>query len=172
MNDRLKESISALMDGEVDELELARLLKEAESDPEVITLWSRYHLVSALMKRESLMPASDRLTIRLRETLAAEPSFDEAPEAHRWLKPVASVAVAAAVAFAVVLGYQAIVPGSDARPAVVVSPTPSISNGTANASLTDRRRLDAYMLHHAQHRALNDRSSVIPIAKVASFNAQ
>ena len=83
MNDRLKESISALMDGEVDELELARLLKEAESDPEVILLWSRYHLVSALTKRESLMPASDGLTLRPREALAAEPSFDDAPEADR-----------------------------------------------------------------------------------------
>ena len=44
--------------------------------------------------------------------------------------------------------------------------------GTVNAALTDRRRLDAYMLHHAQHRALTERTSVIPIAKVASFDAQ
>ncbi|MCZ6868200.1 MAG: sigma-E factor negative regulatory protein [Gammaproteobacteria bacterium] len=173
MNDRLKESVSALMDGEVDELELARLLKEAESDPEVISLWSRYHLAGALMRRESLMPASERLTLRLREALASEPSLAGAPGANRWVKPLASVAVAAAVALAVVLGFQMMsVPGNEARPDVVVGPVPSISNGTINAAVSDRRRLDAYMLHHAQHRALNDRSSVIPIAKFASFDVQ
>lgn len=186
MNERLKESLSALMDGEVDELELGRLLKQAEGDPQVLAAWSRYHLVSGLMKREPLMPASERLVARLHQALKDEADLFEPSSEVRWLKPVASVAVTVAVTFAVVLGYQVFSApglsplgnplGKESRPEVVVSPTSVIGiptvNGNVNAPLSDRRRLDAYMLHHAQYRALNERPGVIPIAKVATFDIQ
>jgi sigma-E factor negative regulatory protein RseA len=176
MNEQSKESLSALMDGEVDDLELARLLKEAQTDPALVSVWRRYHLASSLLRREAVMPASERLARRLRDVLADEPAFGESRPG--WVKPVASFAVAAAVAFAVVLGYQLLsVSVEDVRPVQatiddVVRPAPLARANTRTASLTETRRLDAYMLHHAQHRALNEPSAVIPIAKVASFDTQ
>ncbi len=44
MDERLKESLSALLDGEADELELQRLLAQSERG-ELRSLWSRYHQV-------------------------------------------------------------------------------------------------------------------------------
>ena len=42
MDDRIKESISALMDGEANELELQRLLSQVDQD-EMMDVWRRYH---------------------------------------------------------------------------------------------------------------------------------
>lgn len=178
MNDRLKESLSALMDGESDDLEIGRVLKEAQDDAGILAIWDRYHLARGLMKRESVMPMSGRLAARLRESLNEEPALTGAAQIGSWAKPIASIAVAAAVAFAVVLGYQMLnAPGEEANPAVVavppaVTPVVDVGQGAVNAALINRRRLDAYMLHHAQHRALNERVGVIPIARVVSFESE
>src|SRR5690625_5430743 len=51
-NHSLAESISALADNEASPLELHRLLKASESDPEVKSTWSRYQLISAAMRRD------------------------------------------------------------------------------------------------------------------------
>ncbi len=51
-NDILKESISALVDGETDDFDLRRVLKEAETSPSVRETWRRYHLIGAAMRGE------------------------------------------------------------------------------------------------------------------------
>lgn len=48
MDDRLKESISALMDEEANELELQRILSHKDKD-EVHALWKEYHLARDVM---------------------------------------------------------------------------------------------------------------------------
>lgn len=47
-----KETLSALMDGEVNEFELRRLLKLDHDKQESDECWNRYHVISAIMKRE------------------------------------------------------------------------------------------------------------------------
>lgn len=51
-NDILKESISALVDGETDDFDLRRVLKEAETSPAVRETWRRYHLIGAALRGE------------------------------------------------------------------------------------------------------------------------
>ncbi|MFD2229641.1 sigma-E factor negative regulatory protein [Alkalimarinus sediminis] len=48
MDDRIKESISALLDNEADELELRRVLNHVDNDG-IKAVWSRYSVVSSLM---------------------------------------------------------------------------------------------------------------------------
>ena len=52
MSDRMKESISALCDGECDELEFRRLLNQMELEPELQEDWRRYHIMGAVMRGE------------------------------------------------------------------------------------------------------------------------
>jgi sigma-E factor negative regulatory protein RseA len=59
MNDRLSESISALMDDAGDDLELRRLLSAMETDPALVRKWHRYHLVSAILRREHVAFVGD-----------------------------------------------------------------------------------------------------------------
>jgi len=51
MDDRLKESISALMDDEANELELQRVLSKTDDD-EVTRTWQRYHQVRSVLRGE------------------------------------------------------------------------------------------------------------------------
>ena len=44
-----KETLSALLDNEADDLELRRLLKSIDSNPELAETWERYCLEQSLM---------------------------------------------------------------------------------------------------------------------------
>jgi hypothetical protein len=52
MSEQLKESLSAVMDGEADEFEIRRVLNEAADDSELRGVWERYHLVSSVIRGE------------------------------------------------------------------------------------------------------------------------
>jgi sigma-E factor negative regulatory protein RseA len=52
MSEKLKESLSAVMDGEADEFEIKRVLNEASSNPDLKTRWHRYHLIGAVLRSE------------------------------------------------------------------------------------------------------------------------
>ncbi len=52
MKQPVRESISALLDDEANELDLQRILKELEGDADSAGTWQRYHLQSATMRNE------------------------------------------------------------------------------------------------------------------------
>jgi sigma-E factor negative regulatory protein RseA len=191
MSEQLKESLSAVMDGEADEFEIRRVLNEAENDPELRGVWERYHLVRSVMRGEGRTRSADRLSARFWTEIDAA---DEAPVSNAsevttdkprsiwstWGQRAAGVAVAAGVAAAVVIGYRgsesATVP--PAQVAVVAQPVTGAliaqfddesARQTVPAAL-DLQRAHAYMLHHAHHVALNNRS-VVPFVKVAAFES-
>ncbi|MBR9805472.1 sigma-E factor negative regulatory protein, partial [bacterium] len=134
MNDNIKESLSALVDGETDELELRRILKAmegeeatAETADSLRQRWSRYHLISAVIKNESVAVSdsgflarvnaeidgheyqqSDNATFAgaasLNQTVSsvAAPSLAARAAPSQWSR----FAVAASVALAVVIGVN------------------------------------------------------------------
>ena len=82
MDDRLKESISALMDGEANELELQRILSHSKQD-DVADIWSRYHGVRNVINNG----ATDGFQIDVSEAVSraielehAEPSSENVAE--------------------------------------------------------------------------------------------
>ena len=54
MTEGIKERISALIDGELSEFEVRRVLEEIESDPELKEYWSKLHISRDGMKDHSL----------------------------------------------------------------------------------------------------------------------
>ena len=54
MTEGIKERISALIDGELSEFEVRRVLEEIESDPELKEYWSKLHISRDGMKDRSL----------------------------------------------------------------------------------------------------------------------
>ena len=143
--DRLNESLSALMDGEASELEVQRVLKASAASPEVGERWSRYQLAASVMRREEVAPVGIGLAESISAAIAQEePLFQsggagaEAPAAndHGWRRVLSRGAVAATVAFAAILGVQQISspqPGTElvadadraAQPSVQSAPEPS-----------------------------------------------
>lgn len=118
MSERLRESLSALMDDEADDLELGRILRAMEQqNSDLGATWSRYQLVSAVLQRrvggQGLQPLA--LTLEDEDDSAlADASADDAakvagdaaaPERRRW-RGLTSFAVAASLTAVAVVGWQ------------------------------------------------------------------
>ena len=200
MSEQLKESLSAVMDGEADEFEIRRVLNEAANDPELRGVWERFHLVRSVMRGEGRASAVGNLGARIWTQIDAadaattdatvEPLADVPERATRggwvtWGRGLAGVAVAAGVAAAVVLGFG----GNDTQD-VTAPQVATVVRGTTTAppqsiamfddearvpaadpAAPDLQRAQAYMLHHAHHVALTNRS-VVPFVKVAAFESR
>ena len=101
MSEHDKESLSALLDDEADELSLPRLLKSYDRDPEISEKWRRYSLVQAII-HDTVIPVNPTLTQRVRIALAEEESFSRV-KLKAWSEGLIKLAIAASVAVVCVL---------------------------------------------------------------------
>ena len=104
MSEHEKESLSALLDNEADDLELRRLLKSYESDPEIRETWERYSLAQALLHEEAV-PISGNLSARIHEKIASEPTLST-PRFSNWQQKLTKIAIAASVSAVFVVAVQ------------------------------------------------------------------
>lgn len=198
MSERMKESLSALVDGETNELELQGLLRDS-GDPELRATWSRYQRVSRILRegRDSHIGQFD-ISSQVSQAIAGEGQGASATGAwHRLLRPAASLAVAASVFAAVLVGGQfyslvGTTPDSGGGPAGGASPVGLVNTwGTAvNANYGGgdlhsarvrrqaaynqlaRQRLQQYILPHTEHAALNSPQGMMPYARVTAQRLQ
>jgi sigma-E factor negative regulatory protein RseA len=80
MKNRIRESLSALCDGECDELELRRVLNHVENDAEFREQWANFHLIGAAMRGESVDTVD--LSKGIMQAIDGEP-MDEVPGAEQ-----------------------------------------------------------------------------------------
>lgn len=119
MTQQLHESLSAIMDGEGNELELRRVLKTLDESPELGDVWRRYHLMRSALRRERDTVVDMDIASSVMAVIEQEetPLGDTAVEAAALAQPVRSqkrrglslmggAAVAAAVSLMVVSGVQ------------------------------------------------------------------
>lgn len=109
MKDNLRESLSALMDDEGDELELRRVLKTIDDSPDAAEVWRRYHLARSLMQRDHGIDLSADLSAGVMAHIKHEPipqAAEETSSRRHSLSFVSSAAVAAAVSLMVITGVQ------------------------------------------------------------------
>ncbi len=118
--ENMRESISALMDSEAQQMELQRVLKASEDQPEVRAQWQRYQLASSMLKRQAVQVSMDTsVADGVRAALQHEDSVQYAPQTdlaanqagaavamQSWWKPVSGFAVAASATLMMVLGIQ------------------------------------------------------------------
>lgn len=151
----LAESLSALMDNQASELEIQRLLKALDADPELKSTWSRYQIASAGLKRDLPVMASSDFAARISAAIDAEETYALQPQVApqqasnqtasgnvivmplRWWQQVGRVAVAASVAGALIVGvqqYQAVAPQTTefAANAPVAAPVAATESKAAN----------------------------------------
>ena len=113
-NEREFETLSAVMDGEADELELRRMLDATSSDPELRAKWRRQQMVRELLQTRRISQPDIEVSAAVKETLTGGNSALRSP---LW-----SRAVAASVTMAVVLGGQQLwVPQNSVMQGTVVS---------------------------------------------------
>jgi sigma-E factor negative regulatory protein RseA len=113
MSNKDKESLSALIDNEIDDLELRRLLKAVELDAELRSTWERMNLVQAVLHDDNVQHSTvlphlgNNLANRVADVIANEPGQTEKPaQLGDWGKSFAKIGIAASVALAFFLGMQ------------------------------------------------------------------
>lgn len=182
----LRESLSAVMDNEADELELRRVLAASEDD-ELRSTWARYQVARAAMHRELLVPQLD-IASAVSAALA-----DEAVPANKapvW-RQVGRVAVAASVTVAVLAGVRfynqdelsgAQLAQQDAAPVLFVPQAqgPALLAGYSRGEEAGQvaetgslswheQRLPDYLRQHAQQGVVGASESALPYARAASL---
>ncbi|MDQ2068293.1 sigma-E factor negative regulatory protein [Natronospira bacteriovora] len=172
MSERLREQISALMDGELDDGEARLLVRRFEKDPELRDVWDRYQRCARLVEAGAdsgmtlVGPEFSRSVMAgiEREHASTAPP----PRWREWLRPVAGLAVAAGVATVALIGLQGehfndvperveVVPGaaSEASPWPASARFSPASAGT-RLSIEDSdpwQRLHTYRVNHTDQAA-------------------
>ena len=110
MTDRIKEQLSAFLDGELPDPESALLVKRLERDDDLRGALSRYSLIGAVLRSDGDVPAARQVAARVSAAIAKEPfrgvSFIRIPRRDALLRGAAGLAIAASVAFGAVLLVQ------------------------------------------------------------------
>ena len=193
MNERMRESLSALLDDEANELELERVLSHIADDDDLRQTWVRYNAAPATVSGHQLTRSarSSRATIGMAITDHNVPGDGLK---QRFLRPLTSLAVAASVAATVVIGGQQLaqIGGTeayDSNHSLAASASPvgmlnSLGATTVQASYGTRaipvlqpatrtayqelarQRMQKYMQEHAEHAALNSPQGLVPFARV------
>jgi len=113
-SEREYETLSAMMDGEADELELRRVLDSTSSDPALREKWRRQQMVRELLQNRRISQPTVEVSSAVTKALTGRKSAIS--------NPIWSMAVAASVTMAVVLGgQQLLVPQSNVMEGTLVS---------------------------------------------------
>ncbi len=182
MDDRLRETLSAMMDDEADELSVRRLLSHDRQD-EVRAQWQRWQDVRDLM-HDTHVPA-DRLDISkgVREVLDGRHSALDRSGAgvlkastRRWHWPaVAMVAMALLVGFGAGAGWDSSATGT-------VQPVTAATTDAAAPQAPVReialqgldeeqwQQMSRYLLEHAQHNSVGAGRGAVGYARLVSAN--
>ncbi len=187
MSEKLKEALSAVIDGEADEFELRRVLDEIGKDAELAASWERYHLIGAVLRRERITRS-----VGMRELVWAEVGLDggaaeaptavtvsetpaaEKPRLGRWT----SLVVAASVAVAVIVGFFGVNAFDEASRPQVAETAPAAQSQqqavneavvalTSEVTPVDQARTEAYVIRHLQQLGMN--RSGIGFAKMVAY---
>ena len=199
MSDKLKENISALMDGELATRSASQTIDILLESDEWRAHWSRYHVVRDVLRHKAYPDSGGELCQRMRRCLADEPLHFPSPRLlpRRWrqtLRPLAGVALAASVAVVAILAVRSLgdLPGqpesAQAPPVQVAasSPTPVIPVASSSDRQIRRatvrrlqwnttepavaKRLNGYLVNHSEYLGGPARG-LHPYARIVAYDS-
>ncbi len=172
MTEKFNEFVSAMLDDEADEFEIRRVLGEIARNSDLKSTWSRYHVISSVLKREGLSNLEE-LDIGDASSGDIGSSFGRKTLGDRtlnrpWLRSrgtlLASLAAAiAALAIIITINDEGTTQVELAD--TLVMPDPIVTDDRVPAE-SDIRRAEAYLIQHAQHVSMNSSAAPIPFVKV------
>ncbi|HDK02551.1 MAG TPA: hypothetical protein ENG84_01690 [Gammaproteobacteria bacterium] len=166
MNEHIHEQLSAFMDGELESEPARFLVSSLLQDAGVRARWERYHLIREALDRGLPRNVDAGFADRVYEALSRESGRrgrdgrDGRHGRRRFAlpavvtRPLAGLAVAAAVATVAVLGFQ--YSGSPSlhstsAPIASTAPTGSADYEPAAVQSADAARLNAYLVNHSEY---------------------
>ncbi len=140
-NEQCYEALSALVDNEVSELELHRILKDVADDDTARATWSRYQVISSVMRGDKVAATKADFSLGVMSAIADEPAYADSVKSGKvnetkkvgFWGNLGRFAVAASVAGAVVISVQQLQSGATVgQDAVIASSTDSSSSPVAD----------------------------------------
>jgi sigma-E factor negative regulatory protein RseA len=185
MSEQLYEQISAFVDGELPEHETELLLKRLEREPELRAALVRYSTIGAGLRDRAL--GGSGVSRGFAQRVIAAVAVDNPGPALRvparlrlrssWLRPVAGLAVAAAVAAVAILGVQQLQDPASAGPAQIAAtpasppivigdlslaaPSYTVPAPTTDSPIVPAARLTNYVVAHSQYSSALGRRNVL-----------
>ncbi|OZB20565.1 MAG: anti-sigma factor [Marinobacter sp. 34-60-7] len=181
MDDRLRETLSAMMDDEADELAVRRLLSHANQS-EVQQQWHRWQQIRDLMHDHHISAQGVDVAQAVRATLDGQARHERARQPVEnssrrvWQWPVAAmVAVALLVGFGAGAGWDGD-PASPLPTPVVAKADPAgnpanlVVEEVALQGLDDEqmKQMRQYLLEHAQHNSVGAGRGSVGYARLVS----
>ncbi len=176
-----EESLSALLDGELDGQASERLIDVLEYSPKLQHQWRHYHMIRDLMRPKPQPPFRPHLSQLVMDQLEAEPTIlmpspSSTPTVHTgsWLGRSPVRALAASLAAIAVIGLAVVYsPNAPERTTVAtnseLSPTVVKLDRDAVAAI-ERQRMEGYLARHAANSSNTNLHGFLPYARVVSYN--
>ncbi|MGC8121641.1 sigma-E factor negative regulatory protein [Marinobacter sp. VGCF2001] len=176
MDERLRETLSSMMDDEADELSVRRLLSHG-SQQDVRSQWQRWQQVRDLMHEQHGPADGIDVAGAVREALdghgRVEPPASPAvaPRVSVWRWPVAAmVFMALIVGFGAGAGWDTRITAPAPELAGNVAPTSPVVEEVALQRLDEEqlRQMRQYLLEHAQHSSVGAGRGSVGYARLAT----
>lgn len=178
----MKESLSALMDGELSEHEQAQLLADLARDPELARAWERYHLIRAALRKElgpmTFGGLSEQVARGIGDTSGGGVGVSPLQGGRPVVRWASGLALAASVAAMAILSVQWLQPGdSDRQPAQVavapVMPTKVMSAGMTRWDAGEpevTHLLNTYLVEHNETMPTADMKGVMTYGRFVGYD--
>jgi len=152
MNDAIRMQISAFVDGELPDNEADLLLRRMTQDPELRDKVAEYLAIGRVLRGETTLLGADRIHERVAAEIDDKP-FEAESEATRApegspIRPLARVAIAAAVALLAIFGLQRNI-GVDEPLALTPGAVAGNDNGYTVPNPVDDQLRQYYLSHGA-----------------------
>lgn len=177
--------LSAMVDEELDGMEVDLALRRMCRDRDLQERWERYHLISDVMQGHTPAAFDINFAARLRQAIEDEPLPQPAVRPlPAWYKPVTGFALAASVVLVALFGLKltqtdatpasapALAANTPARtstlPVQVAALTPSASApGAANEPV--EARLGSYLVNHNGYASMNSMHGMLPYVRMVGY---
>ena len=177
--------LSALVDDELDGMEIDLVLRRLCRDGDLQSCWSRYHLISDVMQSHLPDALAPDFAARIRQAVVAEPlPLPVGKSLPAWYKPVTGFGLAASVVLVALFGLKLTqtadtsltsatqLAASDPTPASTFAP---FTVRTAAVRQTDasnepvEARLGSYLVNHNGYASLNSMHGMLPYVRMVGY---
>ncbi|MGB5062374.1 MAG: RseA family anti-sigma factor [Candidatus Competibacter sp.] len=175
--------LSAMVDDELDDVEIDLVLRRLCRDDDLQSCWSRYHLISDVMQGHLPDALASEFAARIGQAVAAEPLPRQAGKSlPAWYKPVTGFGLAASVVLVALFALkltQTDAPLVPTAPLVASNPSaPSLTPFAVRAAAvrqTDisnepvEARLSSYLVNHNGYASLNSMHGMLPYVRMVGY---
>ena len=176
----MKETLSALMDGELRPEELKHALKEVASDSAQLQKWGRYHLVREVLRQEFEHAAAAGLADKVAARLSTEPTILAPRRAglhSQAVKLVSGMALAASVAAVAIVGVRWLAPDEVIAPNYVASVENAdyLRTGSTRWQSVPEdvgENLNAYLVEHSEFSATGSMNGVTSYVRFVGYDSE